>query len=294
MDGKIKFIIKGIYLFLLIIGVEILVFIKDDVFMWIPWWVIPSVAFALSVSAGWFLYSELVKNYKEKNLFIEIATHKFRTPISVIGWSADSLESSIDITARREEVKKIRSSLNKLKEIIDTLVGVTEMNESVFYHFSPLDIRKMFEDVLSENIKKELEDKKIKLFLNFKGETPVIYADHKKISFVFKNLIENAILYTKEGGQIELGLKENKNSVILSIKDSGIGIKREDIRYIFNDFYRAGEAKKSDTEGMGLGLYVSKKIVEKHGGKIWVESAGENKGSTFFVEFKMDKYRQIS
>lgn len=296
MNEDREFIKKGLYLFILVLISELIIYFRDNIYSFLPWlpaWFIPSLAVFLAFSAGWFFYAGMAKNDKEKNLFIEIATHKFRTPISIISWSADSLETGIDITQRREEVKKIRGALEKMREIIDTLMGVIEARESVFYHFNPVKFRDILEEVLKDNIRSNMKKKGIDLYMNIPKDLPLLYVDNKRIAFVLKNLIENAVTYSKEGGLVDINVKTESDKMIFSIRDDGIGISENDLPNIFSSFYRSREAKLSDTEGMGLGLYVSKKIIEKHNGKIWAESGGKGKGATFFLEFKMDKYKQL-
>ena len=296
MDSKKEIIKNSIYLSFLVILGEFLIYFKKELTSFIPntpEWFVPFLALITAIAIGWFFGKAILKNNRKRDQFIEIATHKFRTPISVIEWSADSLETEIDITQRREEVLKIRNSLEKLKEIIDTLMGVIEAKDLVFYHFDPVNFREILEGVLKENLRKEMKRKNINFNMNIPNNLPLIYADNRRISFVLKNLIENAVTYSKEGGNITIEVENRPETMLFSIKDGGIGISENDLPNIFSSFYRTKEAKLSDTEGMGLGLYVSRKIMEKHGGSIWAESQGKGKGATFYVEFKLDKYRQV-
>lgn len=296
MYEKRVFLKNSIFLLLLMIASQIAIYFKQDIVSFIPFLnegVIFLFGATISVATARFFYVQSERNNEEKNMFIEVATHKFRTPISVIEWSSDSLETGIDIVQRREEVKKIRNSLEKMKEIIDSLVGVIQAKSSVFYHFNPVNFRTIFESALRENLKRDMEVKGIKLNLNIPGNLPTIFADNRRLEFVIKSLIENSITYTKPGGEIMISAETLKDKIIFSVRDTGIGISEKDIPNIFSDFYRTKEAKKIDTEGMGLGLYVSREIIEKHGGKIWVESSGLGKGATFFIELKIDKYKQV-
>ncbi|MEI6296150.1 MAG: HAMP domain-containing sensor histidine kinase [bacterium] len=286
MDGEKQIKDKAILFFSIILVSELVIFFVTNIFALLISVVVTAVSF-------WYFWQDSLKREKIKNQFIEIVTHRFRTPISIIGWSVDALETEIDITQRREEVKRIRNSLEKIQEVVGTLVGVTQVNERVFYHFEQVNFRILIEEVLAGNFKKRMEEKGIIFTLNVPVSLPYIYADNKRIKFVLKNLIENAILYTPRGGYVELGVKENEDSIVFSVTDTGIGIDKDGLRDVFSGFYRSKEAKLSDTEGMGLGLYVSKKIIENHHGRIWAESDGVGKGSTFFVEFKIDQYKQI-
>jgi signal transduction histidine kinase len=105
--------------------------------------------------------------------------------------------------------------------------------------------------------------------------------DSAHIKFVIKTIIENAIQYTKEGGNINVRNVIDHDKILFSVKDNGIGINPNEIKLIFSKFYRTEEARSMDTEGMGIGLFVAKEIINRHKGKIQAESQGINKGSTF-------------
>ena len=108
-------------------------------------------------------------------------------------------------------------------------------------------------------------------------------ADHEKIRVVIQNLIENAIKYSQKESRIIVSLHKKDGIIELSVHDNGIGIPKEAQPNIFGKFFRSENAKKQDTVGSGLGLYTTKRIVEKHNGKIWFKSE-ESKGTTFFIE----------
>ena len=112
-----------------------------------------------------------------------------------------------------------------------------------------------------------------------------INADQNKIRQVISNIIDNAIKYTFDGS-IKVFLSHNyeKNKVLIKIQDSGIGINKETMPRLFQKFTRAEKISRFHTDGAGLGLYVARRIVEDHKGKIWAESEGKNKGSTFYIE----------
>lgn len=100
---------------------------------------------------------------------------------------------------------------------------------------------------------------------------------------VIDNLINNAIKYSPDGGKITIGLEDNRDSVIFSVSDQGLGISQVDAEHLFERFYRVDKARSREQGGSGLGLAISKEVVELHGGRIWVESI-ENEGSTFSFE----------
>jgi signal transduction histidine kinase len=108
-----------------------------------------------------------------------------------------------------------------------------------------------------------------------------LFADSLRIEELLNNLFNNAIKYTEQKGNIIIDAKKEDDSILFSIKDNGIGMNTEQMENIFNEFYKA-DVSRHNFESSGLGMTISKRIVEKHGGKIWVESEGLGKGSTFF------------
>jgi signal transduction histidine kinase len=128
----------------------------------------------------------------------------------------------------------------------------------------------------------EISKKELKVSFNHKdGNLPKVMVDGEKVGVVLQNVIENAVKYTPKGGVIEINFEDKDGFIQVSVKDSGIGISDEDQKNVFNRFFRAKNAIKVETDGSGLGLFITKGIVEKHGGKIWFKSkVGE--GSTFY------------
>ena len=117
---------------------------------------------------------------------------------------------------------------------------------------------------------------------------PLIKADVEKLRVALTNLIDNAIKYTETGG-ITIKLNSVDHRIQISVKDTGMGIPKEDILNLFNRIFERNEmAQKTNTTGKGIGLYLTAKIIEEHHGKIWVESDGVGKGSTFFVELPVE------
>jgi signal transduction histidine kinase len=113
--------------------------------------------------------------------------------------------------------------------------------------------------------------------------------DADKIRQVFANLLSNAVKYSKKDGKVVVDLKDTRveNKVLITVKDTGLGIPKKQQSRMFEKFFRADNVQTAETEGTGLGLYIAKAIIEGHGGKIWFESE-ENIGTTFFVELPMN------
>lgn len=233
--------------------------------------------------------SETNKRLREvdilKSEFVSIAAHQLRTPLSGIKWSLEILlgehfgkinekqkgialksyesnERMISLVNNLLNVDRIESGRNILKY---TKVKAENLMEGVLYYINPL-----------------LNNKNIKLNLSMDSNLPMIEVDIDKVREATQNIIENAIKYSKDGGQIDVSLNVRKNNLIITIRDDGIGIPEEFKDMVFTKFSRGENTLKINTEGSGLGLFVAKEIMEKHGGKIWFESK-EDGGTTFYV-----------
>ena len=120
----------------------------------------------------------------------------------------------------------------------------------------------------------------------------IVKADKLHLTELLNNLFSNAIKYSKKGGKLIIDAKDDKGFVTISIKDTGIGMTQDQIDHIFNEFYKADESRHN-LDSSGLGLAISKKIIKKHDGKIWAESAGPGQGTTFFFTLKKSAVEHI-
>lgn len=224
--------------------------------------------------------------------FISVAAHQMRTPLAAIKWAFELLLASDD-EKLAPELKKVAESgfdsTHRILKIINNFLEVDAMESADFnYIFAPVNITKVVEDIFSE-VEIEARERGVKLvFLNENEHLPYVRADQGRLSNIFQNLIENALKYTIGEGTITVQTEVRDQEMLISVKDEGIGIPEAEINNIFTRFFRAKNAKKVETDGNGLGLYTTKKMVERHGGSIWFESV-EGGGSTFF--FTMPLYK---
>ena len=213
--------------------------------------------------------------------FITTVSHKFRTPLTGIKWATENLNGMKLPPEAIEQIDYIKNSNEKLVELTDLLMNTSRsMNDSYKYNYVDKNISDEIEKVLT-SLTNQLQTKKTNIF---KDIQPNVFAkiDAARVKFVIQSFIENSIHYTKEEGTILIKLKKTKNEVIFSVHDTGMGIDKKELPLIFEKFYRTTEARTTDTEGMGIGLFVSKEIIKHHKGKVWVESDGIDKGSTFY------------
>lgn len=228
-----------------------------------------------------------------KSEFITIASHQLRAPITAIkGYSSMLLEGSFGKMPdkAREALTRIFQSSNRLVLLINDFLNLSRIERGkIEYVYEELDLEDMIRSIVEEfstvNIEKE-RPLELKFTVDNKGNFKNIKVDRNKMRQVISNLIDNSIKYTPKGFvKVYLYRNPGNNNTMIKVEDSGIGMNKETLSRIFQKFTRAKPGIfQFHTEGTGLGLFLAKEIVAHHGGKVWAESRGEGKGSSFYVE----------
>jgi signal transduction histidine kinase len=219
-----------------------------------------------------------------KTEFVSLAAHQLRTPLSAIKWTLRMLldgDLGKITKEQREFIDKSYISNERMISLINDLLDVTRIEEGRYLYKPVLaDLGKIAQFVV-KSYKEEIAKKKLKFsFKKPSGHIPKVLVDEEKIGVAIENLINNSIRYTPSGGEVSISLQSDKKEIHLSVKDSGVGVPGDQRERIFTKFFRAPNVIRMETEGSGLGLFITKNIVEAHGGKIWFESE-LGKGSTF-------------
>ncbi|MFP4616611.1 MAG: ATP-binding protein [Candidatus Paceibacterota bacterium] len=230
---------------------------------------------------------------REKNVermkteFVSLAAHQLRTPLAGIKWALrtamEEKGNEGSETEIAELIEKAYDANERMVNLVNDLLNVTRIEEGRYvYEPKKIEIKEVIENVLEE-YKELVESKGLELRLEEPEESlPMIKADPEELSLVVKNFFDNALKYTKEGGvTLKAESIEDENKIKLSVSDTGIGIPEDQRDKMFNKFFRAENVRLMETEGTGLGLFISKNIIEAHGGEIGFDSE-EGKGSTFF------------
>ena len=224
-----------------------------------------------------------------KSEFLSVAAHQLRTPLSAIKWILSVLlEGHMGTlsTEQKSYLMKGEESNNRMIRLVDDMLTVTRIESGkTEYQFYKLSLNAILKNLLSD-FQPRIMEHKLVLNYNEESENFEIMVDPEKIRYVFENLIENALRYTPANGSIETSLKSDGKMCIVTIKDSGIGIPLKEQKNIFSKFFRASNAVKKITDGTGLGLFVAKNTVERHGGTISFESSPES-GTTFTVKLPL-------
>lgn len=220
-----------------------------------------------------------------KSDFITVASHQLRTPISAIRWSLDTLLSGRAgiLSDKQNEIATEAYESNKFMiKVVNDLLRVSRIEEkgiNLIPEF--VDIRPIIAEVI-----KQYEDlaNAFNCKISFKPKKNIskVYMDPIQIKPVIEALVDNAVRYTKIQGKITITLKKIKDEVVLTIKDNGIGIPQNEKGLVFSKFYRGSNAIKAQTEGLGLDLYVIKKIINASRGRVEFQSK-KNEGSSFSV-----------
>lgn len=228
------------------------------------------------------LYMDKLKQLNDyKDDFMMMASHELKTPVTVIKANLQILENQLSIGVPDDSfVKKSLQNVDKLSNLISELLDVSKIqNDKLDLHITLFDLSVLLKEIVA-NMQDIAPDHQIILK---PAETVLeIKADRSKIKQVLINMLNNAIKYSPDAGDIIVETSVKENGIIIKVKDNGIGISEHDIDKVFNRFFRSGGVA-STFPGVGIGLYISAEIIRHHGGKMWVES-GPDKGSIFYIE----------
>jgi len=231
-------------------------------------------------------YAELKEEDEVKSDFISTASHELRTPLTVINSYLEMFEDGMLGELDENQLGKLaimRSQTDHMIRLVEDMLDTLRLESRKFkIQKYPLKLEKIAKSAVEE-VSKLADLKEHTMSLKTNGKLPEIEGDAQRIKQVFNNLLTNAVKYTPNKGRIEVEIKEEKKHILVSISDTGMGIPEEEHEKIFEKFYTVGgKSLMRESERMGLGLTIAKGIVEAHGGRIWVKSDGEGKGSVFY------------
>ncbi len=224
-----------------------------------PSWVIPAFSVILVTSITFVVWKKIREVDLLKYEFITTVTHKFRTPLTQIRWASDNLVNSVNLSQDdKDQIGYIKSADNNLVELTNLLVTVSGNQGTTYeYRMEKINLKTIIEEILV-SIETSIKNKKITIKNDFATDM-YVQCDSSRIKFVVQTFIENSINYTPMGGMVDIFLYKKDAKVIVSVKDSGIGILKNEFPLIFSKFYRSSSARINDTEGLGIGLLYSKR-----------------------------------
>jgi PAS domain S-box-containing protein len=222
-----------------------------------------------------------IEEERRKDEFISIASHELKTPITTVKVFTQLLQKMFKDSGNKEVNKyldRMGYQVDKLTNLVSDLLDVSKLQTGKLeLRKEKFDIGKLIKEI-AENF--EATDNTHKIFIKGKS-LKMIKADKDRIEQVVINLISNAIKYSPDSDRVEIKIKSEKNVIIISVKDFGVGIAQEYLNKIFGRFYRVYDTRDKTFPGLGMGLYISYEIIERHKGKMWVESR-KGEWSTFY------------
>jgi signal transduction histidine kinase len=242
-------------------------------------------------------FDKLLQANKMKTEFIRIASHQLRTPLSSLRWANDLLmEGGIGkpTEEQAEYLEIIRDSNKRMLKLINDLLDVTKIEMgNLGMDLKSVDLKEIIQEVI-KGLGPLLKATNVGLNLKIEENLPLALSDPEKIRMVFSNLIDNSIKYSPGKSSIDVAAKTEKDYILVSVKDQGVGIPKAQQKNIFQKFFRSDNVMKHETVGSGLGLFIVKAIIESNHGSIWFESE-ENKGTVFYFKIPIaDKFKTVN
>jgi signal transduction histidine kinase len=242
-------------------------------------------------------YRDLQQLDEAKTRFMTIASHQLRTPLTALeGYLSLTLDRFFGSLTdeQHKTLDKMDDNVRRLRVMIDDLLNLARMESGVGLKdltLEEFDIVALISDII-DDLTLNARDKGIELRNKLPHTKLMIKADRQKIENIVMNIVDNAVLYTPSGW-VDVRLQEEKQWIVISVRDSGIGIDKEQQKNIFSKFYRAADAIKIRPDGTGIGLYIVQLMVQAQSGQVWLESR-KGKGTTFFVKLPRQLRDKIS
>ncbi len=233
-----------------------------------------------------------ITHFKEldemKSEFVATVSHDLRAPLTFIRGYASMLPMAGDLTPKQQEyLDKIFSGIEQMSTLVENLLNLQRIEAGVGLEERPCHVGALLVEAV-DGMRARAVAKGLTLRLEASEPAPVIWGDAMLLRQAIANLVDNAIKYTPSGGTVTVGLQTVGQEIHISVSDTGVGIAPEDQVRLFEKFYRIRRRGMEDVPGSGLGLAIVKSIVERHGGRIWVESQ-LNWGSTFTIALPIRK-----
>ena len=263
-------------------------------------WVISNVtaawAWVASIAVGVLIFvlwkgvsMRLEKTEALKSEFITIAAHRIRTPLTRIRWMISEVAEETGLGENNQLIISLDKMTDNLIKASNRLLSAAEAGKPSLYYdyiFERGQFENLVRQVIAEYSVGAIQ-KDIGVTVDIAEGLPETSFDKERMKTAIGAFVENAILYTPKGGTIEIKVSLQKKNIIFSIKDSGIGISKEVLPYIFSKFFRAKDAVSLDRDRAGLGLFIAREIIRRHKGEVGVESKGKGSGSRFWVSIPL-------
>lgn len=228
---------------------------------------------------------ELQSVDRMKSELLSNVSHELRTPLTSIKGYSDLLMEGTLGEMNYQQLKAVNTVIRnteRLRRLVDSLLYVSMAEvENIKYDFSKIDVLEVIDNAVTD-MTIPVTEKKIDVLLHVQEDVPQIEADAKKIADMLTNVLDNAVKFTPSMGKISISARKEGEMVHISVKDTGIGIPAELVPHLFQKFYQIDPSIRRKYGGTGLGLFISRNIVEAHKGKIWIESE-DSQGTTVHI-----------
>jgi len=227
---------------------------------------------------------QLVEADRAKDDFLATLSHELRTPLNAIsGWTTLLKTGDFDAQRVTHALEVIDRNAQAQTQLIEDLLDVSRIaSGKLKLEVDLLDLGAVLANAL-ESSSVAFEAKRLQVERHLESKVSMVRGDAHRLRQIITNLLTNAIKFTKSGGRIKVGLKEDQSSVEISVSDDGQGIEPQFLPHVFEPFQQQDSSMTRRTKGLGLGLAIVKKLVELHGGQVAAESAGRGQGATFRV-----------
>ncbi|MBC7797205.1 MAG: CHASE3 domain-containing protein [Pyrinomonadaceae bacterium] len=229
-----------------------------------------------------------------KDEFIATVSHELRTPLNaMLGWTRMLRSGNLDAPTTARALETIERNAKSQAQLIEDLLDVSRIvSGKMRLDVQPLEIARIIENAI-ESIRPAAEAKEIKLSQIIDNKADVVSGDAERLQQVFWNLLTNAIKFTPKNGNVEVRLEKINSSIEIIVSDNGNGIEADFLPHVFETFRQADGSYTRSIGGLGLGLAISRSIVEMHGGTIHADSAGKDKGAVFSVKLPLRAIRTL-
>jgi signal transduction histidine kinase len=232
------------------------------------------------------LYTQSRDAIRARDEFLSLASHELRNPVAAISGTAQlvqraRLRNQLDTATIDRYMNVIARTAAHLATLTEDLLDVSRLQQGQLpMRLANTDLAELVRGVVARQLSRS---DALPITVAVEVEPCIVQVDANRLEHVITNLLENAAKYSPYGGSIEVELSSASDGVTLVVRDYGIGFPSAAVERIFEPFGRAGNAMERNIPGLGLGLYISRQIVERHGGRLWAESLGEGRGTTFGV-----------
>ena len=228
---------------------------------------------------------------EQKDGFINQLSHDLKSPLTPLTILIPILEKQEKNPKKKEILEVLKRNVEYMKNIAIKTLALAKLNSpKTKFNLKKINLNEEINRIIRDK-NNLFKDKKLRV-VNKISKNVLVMADKLRLEELLSNILENSIKYSKEKGKIILNAKKDKDYVIISVKDTGIGMTKDQIKHVFEEFYKADESRH-DFYSSGLGLSICKKIVERHNGKIWIESEGFEMGTTVFYTLPASNDKKV-